>query len=143
MKKRKVEIKPIYALLSEKGKVDICVSFDKDEVDEFHNQIGGGFIIEERQYENGWCDSIKYMDLFLIRINDVLYPKRDISRAENEKQKILHSLYNTKCSVEELMDTCTRENEDSYRQVLKDIQKRYEYEYNSHVVIKLNYDNLK
>lgn len=148
MKKPKSEIRILYVLINNKVKETVCngfkvvgVSFSLDELKKFKHQLNDEkFEIKEEEYD-GWSSGIRYSGYFLKEIDNMLIPNRDISSSENERNKILFSLKNTKESLEELKEYClNNEDKRSYDMVIYDVVKRFEDIANSKLDIKITVD---
>lgn len=137
--KNKPSAKPIYVLMKKEKR--IAASFDKNEIQKFQNQLKNNvFQIIEDEYDGGWSQGIQYMDLFLKEIDGVLYTTRDITRAEDEKYRILSSLKNTINSLEELSKDClNNEDKRSYKIVISDVVSRFKRINDSKLNINLKY----
>lgn len=130
MKKKTNETKNIYVLVDERLQCseirDICVSFNENEIIEYQKRVGCETTIEKRDYEGGWCDGIKYMNLFLQEVDGELHIKRNIDRAEIERRDILSSLISTRDMLFEMTKLARKEDITSYTIVIKDIEKRFD-----------------
>lgn len=130
MKKETNETKNIYVLVDERLQgseiKDICVSFNENEIIEYQKRVGCETIIEKRDYDGGWCDGIKYMNLFLKEVDGILYVKRCVDRAEIERRDVLSSLVSTRDKVFELSRFAREEDIASYTIVVKDIERRFD-----------------
>lgn len=141
MKKKVVELKNIYVLVNNKLQgseiKDICVSFDENEIVEYQKRVDGDTTIEKRDYAGGWCDGIKYMNLFLEEIDGELYVKRNISIAESERDNTLSMLKTTYERLTELSKKASEQDIMAYQIVLKDVEKNFDIVKNSKLNILL------
>ena len=133
--------KDIYVLVNNKIKnseiKDICVSFNQNEIIEYQKRVEFETIIEKRQYEGGWSDGIKYSDLFLKTVDGELYIKRNINRANAQRDKRLSLLRNAHMYIKEFARETSETNKQSYDIVLKDIESKFEDMQNSKLDIEL------